>query len=91
MPGAWTVAAADAASPIKFAPHRAVYDVSLARSAPGSGTSDMNGRLVYELRGSACEGYTQDMRFVTTSSSSDGSEQVNDIRSTSFEDPSART
>ncbi len=83
--------AADGASPIRFAPHRAIYEVSLDRSAPGSGTSDMSGRLVYELRGSTCEGYTQEMRFVTASSSSDGSEQVNDMRSTSFEDPSART
>lgn len=85
------VAAEGASPPIRFAPHRAVYEVSLASSAPGSGTSDMNGRLVYELRGSACEGYTQDMRFVTASSASDGSEQVNDMRSTSFEDPFART
>lgn len=84
------VLAEDGAAAVTFAPHRAVYDVTMFRSAPGSGTSDMSGRLVYELRGSACEGYTQDMRFVTTTSSSDGSEQVNDMRSTSFEDPGAR-
>ena len=81
---------ATAAGEITFAPHRAVYDVTLARAAPGSGVNDMTGRLVYELKGSACEGYTQSMRFVTTSSSSDGSEQVNDMRSTSFEEAAGR-
>jgi EipB-like len=79
-----------AGEPVKFAPHRAVYDVTLARAAPGSGVSDMAGRLVYELRGSACEGYTQQMRFVTTSSASDGSEQINDMRSTTFEEAFGR-
>lgn len=82
--------AADAMGQIKFAPHRAIYDVTLARSAPGSGVSDMTGRLVYELQGSACEGYTQSMRFVTQSSASDGTEQVNDMRSSSFEEAAGR-
>ena len=76
--------------PVKFAAHRAVYDVSLVRSAPGSGVADMSGRLVYELSGSACEGYTQTMRFVTQSSTSDGTEQTNDMRSSSFEEASGR-
>jgi EipB-like len=75
---------------IKFAPHRAVYDVSLVRAAPGSGVNDMSGRLVYELKGGACEGYTQTMRFVTQSSASDGSEQVNDMRSSTFEETAGR-
>jgi EipB-like len=81
---------AQADTAIRFAPHRAVYDVTLARATPGSGVSDMTGRLVYELQGAACEGYTQSMRFVTKSSSSDGSEQVNDMRSTSFEEEAGR-
>ena len=81
---------AAAAEPVKFAPHRAVYDVTLARATPGSGVSDMSGRLVYELQGGECEGYTQSMRFVTKSSSSDGTEQVNDMRSTTFEEDAGR-
>ena len=76
--------------PVKFAAHRAVYEVSLVRSAPGSGVADMSGRLVYELTGSACEGYTQSMRLVTQSSTSDGTEQMNDMRTTSFEEASGR-
>jgi hypothetical protein len=88
--GTVTANAGGAADGVKFAPHRAVYDVTLGRSTPGSGVSDMTGRLVYELQGGACEGYTQSMRFVTKSSSSDGSEQVNDMRSTSFEAEAGR-
>jgi EipB-like len=75
-----------AASDIKFAPHRAIYDITLSRSAPGSGVNDMTGRLVYELTGGACEDYAQSMRFVTQSSSSDGTEQINDMRTTSSEE-----
>jgi len=87
----WPAAAAEIPGAIAFAPHRAIYDVSLARAAPGTGVADMSGRLVYELKGSTCEGYTQDMRFVTTSSSSEGGDQVNDMRTTSFEEPGGRT
>ncbi len=79
-----------AAEAVKFAPHRAIYDISLIRAAPGSGVSDMSGRLVYELTGGECEGWAQSMRFVTQSSSSDGSEQVNDMRSSSFEETAGK-
>ena len=75
-----------ASETIKFAPHRAIYDVSLGRSAPGSGITEMSGRLVYELKGGVCEDYVQSMRFVTRSSSSDGSQQINDMRTTSAEE-----
>jgi EipB-like len=90
MAGLICPAALAQTAPVKFAPHRAVYDVTLVRSAPGSGVSDMSGRLVYELTGGECEGYSQSMRFVTQSSSSDGSEQVNDMRSSSFEETAGK-
>jgi len=75
-----------AAQPITFAPHRAVYDVALGRSAPGSGVNEMTGRLVYELKGGGCEDYAQSMRFVTQSSASDGTQQINDMRTSSSEE-----
>lgn len=77
-----------AGEPIKLQPHRAVYDLALSKAASGSGVSEMTGRLVYEFTGAACEGYTQNMRFVTRATSSDGSEQLNDIRTSSFEEAS---
>lgn len=69
-----------------FAPHRAIYEITLLRSSAGSGVSDMTGRMVYELTGSVCEGFTQNMRFVTRSSNSEGAETINDLRTSSWEE-----
>ena len=79
------VAAEMATSPVTFAPHRAIYDLSIDTSSPGSGVSGIGGRIVYELTGSACEGFTQNMRFVTVTSNSEGSNQTTDLRTSSWE------
>lgn len=71
---------------VKFAPHRAVYDISLDRASPGSGVTDMTGRMVYELTGNVCEGYTQNMRFVTRMSGQEGDAQISDLRTSSWEE-----
>lgn len=42
--------------------------------------------MVYELTGSACEGYTQNMRFVTRTSGPEGSMRINDLRTSSWEE-----
>jgi hypothetical protein len=78
--------AARAAEDVTFVPHRAVYEISLLRSVSGSGVSDMSGRMVYELGGSACEGYTQNMRFVTRMTNQEGGQTLNDLRTSSFEE-----
>lgn len=72
-------------SPVVFAPHRAIYELSIDTSSPGSGVSGIGGRIVYELTGSACEGYTQNMRFVTVTSNSEGGSQTTDLRTSSWE------
>lgn len=87
MFGAASAAMADG---VVLAPHRAVYDITLARSSSGSGVVDASGRMVYELTGSACEGYTQNMRFVTRMTNGEGSSQLNDLRSSSFEDSTGK-
>lgn len=71
---------------IPFAPHRAVYDFNLIKSSPGSGVTDLKGRMVYELTGSQCEGFTQNMRFVTRRSGQDGQATVDDLRTSSYEE-----
>jgi len=78
------------ADQVVLAPHRAVYDFALARSSAGTGVSDMTARMVYELTGSTCEGFTQNMRFVTRATTQDGSISVNDLRSSSWEEGSAK-
>ena len=79
-------AAATAAELVGLAPHRAVYEITLVRSSAGSGVADMSGRMVYELTGSACEGYTQNMRFVTQMVNQGGTAMITDLRSFSWEE-----
>jgi hypothetical protein len=44
--------------------HRAVYDLKLERSSEGSNVSGADGRMVLELTGSACEGWSTSFRRV---------------------------
>jgi len=71
---------------IIMAPHRAVYEMSLATARGGTGVTAVTGRMVYELTGSACEGYTQNMRFVTQMVNQGGTTMLTDLRSTSWEE-----
>jgi len=75
-----------AAEAVHFAPHRAVYELSLEDSTAGSGVSGVSGRMVYELNGSPCDGYTQNMRFVTVMTNQEGTETLSDLRNSSWED-----
>jgi hypothetical protein len=85
-------AAAGGAAPsdVVLAPHRAVYNLSLDNTSAGSGVADVTGRIVYELTGSACEGYAQSMRYVTQSTNQEGVTQVTDLRTSSWEAVPAR-
>jgi hypothetical protein len=70
-------------------PHRAVYDVSLAESAMESNLVGVSGRLVYEITGSACAGYSTTSRFVLEFQQAQGANIVSDLRTATFEDPEA--
>ncbi|MEW9835785.1 cell envelope integrity EipB family protein [Mesorhizobium marinum] len=74
-----------AAVAMPLAQHRAVYDLRLTASSEGSGITGITGRMVYEIRGSACDGYTVRFRYVTESSTRDAS-QITDQQTTTFED-----
>lgn len=74
-------AASPAGAASKLMPHRAVYDLELARTGATAGMVRLKGRLVFELKGAACAGFEQTMRFVTQSANSDGDETLSDIRS----------
>ncbi len=71
---------------VQFRPHRAVYDITFDHATPGSGVADMTGRMVYEMTGTSCGEYAQNMRFVTRMTNQEGVAQVNDLRTSSFED-----
>jgi hypothetical protein len=81
---------ASAADAVHFAPHRAVYELSLENSTAGSGVSGVTGRMVYELNGSPCDGYTQNMRFVTVMTNQEGTETLSDLRNSSWEDANGK-
>ena len=74
-----------AAAQAGLAPHRAVYDMTLDKTGSGAGISALTGRMVFQIKGNACEGYEQSMRFVTETLDGRGKTSVTDQRSTFFE------
>ena len=68
--------------------HRAVYDLSLAETSQATGVTGVQGRMVYEFSGGACEGYAVAFRFVIRVSDQAGVTRVTDLQTTSFEDAS---
>lgn len=79
-------ARAAAGEGIVLAPHRAIYDLTLSASRGGSGVTSVVGRMAYDLVGSACDGYTQNMRFVTRMTHQNGNTLLADLRSSTWED-----
>lgn len=73
------------ATAAELQPHRAVYDLSLTDAEPGADIQAASGRLVFDLSGAACEGFTGNSRFVTRIASRDGATQTTDIRSSTYE------
>lgn len=80
---------ADAAGPTLLQ-HRAVYDLTLDRATDRSGINGIAGRMVYEFKGSACEGYTVRFRFVTRIET-DETSRLTDQQTTTHEDASGKT
>ena len=76
---------------VGLAPHRAVYDVKLDQARSGANVAGLTGRMVIELKGSDCEGYTVDFRLVTQFSDADGKRNVTDLRSSTFESGNAES
>ena len=72
-------------------PHRAVYDLQLANKTHAVSVSDVEGRMVFELTGSACAGYTQRMRMITRIVDAQGKSTLLDARSKTFERGDGRT
>jgi hypothetical protein len=74
------------AAKVVLVPHRAVYDLSLLSSRGLNAVDQATGRLVFEITGNACEGYTTRFRQVTQlSGSENGGDRSFDVRSTSYE------
>ncbi len=78
-------AAAPAAHALELQPHRAVYDLALSGAEPSTSLVDASGRLVFELKGSACAGYSVEFRNVTEVTDREGTRRVTDLRSSTRE------
>jgi hypothetical protein len=73
-----------------IAPHRAVYDIELKKASERSGIKSMNGRIVYEVRGNACDGISLQYRFLTNVTT--GRDQfLSDQHTSTFESADGRS
>lgn len=70
---------------VNLSPHRAVYDLKLKSASKRSGVKDLVGRMVIEITGSACEGWSVNFRLVNDFQLPRGKRRLVDSRSTSWE------
>jgi hypothetical protein len=82
--------AAPPADKVLLAPHRAVYDLKLSKSHGSRGIQAVRGRILYDFSGNACEGYDLQFRQVSELDSEEGKAAVSDLRSTTWEDGTAK-
>ncbi|HEY4140135.1 MAG TPA: cell envelope integrity EipB family protein [Pseudolabrys sp.] len=83
--------AAAPADKVMLAPHRAVYDLKLAKSQSTSrGVQAVRGRILYDFSGNACDGYELQFRQVSELDSGEGKAALSDLRSTTWEDGDAK-
>jgi hypothetical protein len=82
--------AAPSADGVVLAPHRAFYDLKLARSKGSRGVTDVRGRISYDFSGSACEGYALKFRQISDLNSAEGNDALSDLSATSWEDGAAK-
>ena len=80
-----------ASAEIPLAPHRAVYELSLLSGKGSEAPAQARGRIAYEFRGNACEGYTVNFRQATEMVSSEGKPQLLETRSTTYESGDGKT
>ena len=74
-----------------LAPHRAVYDLTLARTRGKRPIESVRGRILYDFTGSACEGYALQFRQVSEIDSGEGKVALSDLRATTWEDGDAKS
>lgn len=85
------LALGQSSAPVNFAAHRAIYDLKLVTSRGRRALESVQGRIVYDFSGNACEGYALQFRQVTELDSGEGKVIVSDLRSTTWEDTAARS
>ena len=82
--------AAPPADKVLLAPHRAIYDLKLSKSRGSRGIEAVRGRILYDFSGNACDGYELQFRQVSELDSGEGKTALSDLRSTTWEDGTAK-
>ena len=83
-------AAAPPADRVLLAPHRAIYDLRLAKSQGSRGIEAIRGRILYDFSGNACDGFELKFRQVSEIDSGEGKPALSDLRSSTWEDGDAK-
>ncbi|WP_375461047.1 cell envelope integrity EipB family protein [uncultured Enterovirga sp.] len=82
--------ARSADAPVRLAPHRVVYDLTLLSSRGTRGVESARGRIVFDLTGNACEGYNLKFRQVMVVEGSESGSKTSDFRTAHFESGDGR-
>jgi len=77
---------ASAEDAVRLVPHRAVYDLSLAKSTGSRSVESARGRIAFDFTGDACAGYGLKYRQVTVLESAETGARTSDLRTATFED-----
>jgi len=86
-----TMTSAQTAAGTVLAPHRAVYELKLARTANNSSLANVRGRILYEFGGNACDGYDLQFRQVSELNNGEGRSTLSDLRTTTWEDGAGKS
>ena len=89
--GVCFAAAPPAEATAALAPHRAVYDLTLAKSGGKRPIEAVHGRILYDFSGNACEGYALQFRQVSEIDSGEGKKALSDLRAATWEEGDAKS
>jgi envelope integrity protein B len=89
--GVCFAAAPPAEAAAALTPHRAVYDLTLAKSRGKRSIEAVHGRILYDFSGNACEGYALQFRQVSEIDSGEGKKALSDLRAATWEEGDARS
>ena len=89
--GVCFAAAPPAEASAALAPHRAVYDLTLAKSGGKRPIEAVHGRILYDFSGNACEGYALQFRQVSEIDSGEGKKALSDLRAATWEEGDAKS
>ena len=80
----------DLGKAITLVSHRAVYELTLAKSVGSKSPTAAHGRIAFDFTGSSCDGYVQNFRQFTELQPAEGPTRVSDMHSATFEDADGR-